>query len=112
MAFDGNTYTTSLSMVNLVNSSAVSESVLGLVQGMGEETTEAELAAVIAILAVLLEDTSISASQTVNADGLITQTVLDVQSTLDPSALGESGEIIAIGLNNTIEPRLWATRCR
>jgi len=102
MAFDGNTYTTSLSMVNLVNSSAVSESVLGLVQGMGEETTEAELAAVIAILAVLLEDTSISASQTVNADGLITQTVLDVQSTLDPSALGESGEIITIGLNNTI----------
>ena len=111
MAFDGNTYTTSLSMVNLVNSSAVSESVLGLVQGMGEETTEAELAAVIAILAVLLEDTSISASQTVNADGLITQTVLDVQSTLDPSALGESGEIIH-RVEQHHQPRLWATRCR
>ena len=102
MALEGSTYTTSLNLVNLVNSPAFSESVLGLVQAMGEETTEDELAAVIAIVAVLLEDTSISASQTVNADGLITQTILDIQSTIDPSKMGETGEIITIGFNNTM----------
>jgi len=102
MAFDGTSYITSLSLANLVNSPAFSESVLGVVQAMGEETTEGELAAVIAILGVLLDDTSISASQTVNADGLITQTVLEVQSTIDPSAIGETGEIITVWFNNTM----------
>jgi hypothetical protein len=100
---NGNLFTTNVNIAGFTSSPEFAELVTAaaMMDTSGElsSMSEGEIAAMSSMVGVLFQNSSLKLDQYVGADGLVERSVLDLNMTLDPASIGETGDAIGILFN-------------